>query len=201
MLISWVLYACNICHCHPKLPVFVHSSGRVPCADLADLDRLFTYRCLSGCIYRALGLQIKMDLTQTFRVVFMSDATEGGLSCRPQRPPTGEWFLLYGAAGGRAGMLAVVTRLPMLRTVLFTLPIRQTCTTKRRSPWASCCGPGSWWWRSYSSCWPWTSPATSSTSAASSCVSAASRERGPKATTWRRARPPSCEPHRLCNQK
>lgn len=46
-----------------------------------------TYRCASGCIYRALGLQIKMDLTQTFRVGFMSDTTEGGSSRRPQRPP------------------------------------------------------------------------------------------------------------------
>lgn len=44
------------------------------------------YRCLSGCIYRALGLQIKMDLTQTFCVGFMSDTAEGGLSRRPQRP-------------------------------------------------------------------------------------------------------------------
>lgn len=157
-----------------------------------------TYRCLSDCIYRALGLQIKMDLTQTFCVVLMSATPEGGLSCRPPRAQQVSALLLHGA---RAGTLAAVTRLPMLRSLLFPLPIRQTCTTKRRSPWASCCGPGSWWWPSYSSCWPWTSPATSSTSAASSCVSAASRERGPKATTWRRARPPSCEPHRLHNQK
>lgn len=66
--LPWVLYACNIYHCHSKLPVFVHSSQRVLRFLLADLDQL-NYWCLTNCIYRDLALQItiKTDLTQMLR--------------------------------------------------------------------------------------------------------------------------------------
>lgn len=88
VLISWVLYACNIYHCHSELPVFlyIHLRGCAAFYPSGSGSALNYWLSEKNRVYRDLGLQtpIKMDLSQTlwrfFSVVFITDAAEEGLS-------------------------------------------------------------------------------------------------------------------------